>query len=56
MTKAGNTFTAAIPAEYTNSPFPLQYYFEIHTAGGATMHPGFKENFTGTPYFVVMPA
>jgi hypothetical protein len=55
MPKQGNTFTAAIPADYTNSPFPLQYYFELRNAGTAQMHPGFQDNFTGEPYYVIKP-
>lgn len=47
---------AIIPADFTNSPFPIQYYFEIRTQNAPVMYPGFQENFTGTPYFVVMPA
>ena len=56
MRKDATTFTASIPADYTNSPFPLEYYFELHTAADAELFPGFKDNFTGTPYFLVLPA
>ncbi len=49
-TNAGSA--AIVPAAFTDSPFPLQYYFVI----GDKMFPGFKKDFTGTPYFVVMPA
>ena len=54
--KNGRTFRAQIPAEYTKSPFPLQYYYEIRTGDEAELYPGFKEHFTGTPYFVVPQA
>jgi hypothetical protein len=56
MQKQGATFTAQIPADYTNSAFPLQYYFEIHAGDQAAVYPGFQPNFTGTPYFVVLQA
>lgn len=48
---------AAIPAAYTQSPFPLQYYFELNEAPeSATLYPGFGEQNTGQPYFVVRSA
>jgi hypothetical protein len=50
-------FTAAIPAAYTDSPFPLQYYFEVRGPGGrARIVPGFDADFLGTPYVVVRQA
>jgi hypothetical protein len=51
--KNGTTFTALIPAEYTQSPFPLTYYFEIRTGDKAAIFPGFREDFLGTPYFTI---
>lgn len=45
---------AAIPPAYTDSAYPLEYYFALD--GGiraATLHPGFSPDFTGQPYFVV---
>jgi hypothetical protein len=56
LTKDDAGLVATIPAEYTHSVFPVEYYFVLNSGGTATLHPGFKENFTGTPYFVVMPA
>ncbi|HEY4378902.1 MAG TPA: hypothetical protein VGN01_01060, partial [Acidobacteriaceae bacterium] len=46
-------FTAAIPAAYTNSPYPLQYYFELHTAASATFHPALNPTFSNQPYYAV---
>jgi hypothetical protein len=57
MQARGGAFHAAIPAEYTNAPFPLQYYFELK--GGpreAWLYPGFKPQLTNQPYFVVRQA
>ena len=34
MQAAGNRYRAAIPGAYTDSPFPLQYYFELKEAAG----------------------
>jgi len=57
MEPKGNRFQAAIPADYTNSPYPLQYYFEIqHDAKNAVLYPGFERSLTQQPYFVVRQA
>lgn len=54
MQSEGNRFRAAIPAPYTNSPYPLQYYFEVkHDSGSASLHPGFAPDLANQPYFVV---
>jgi len=55
MQKEGNEHTAAIPGNYTSSPYPLQYYFELHTARAATLHPGFNATLSNTPYYAIMP-
>jgi hypothetical protein len=44
---------AAVPAAYTDSPFPLQYYFEIRRPGGTVLFPGLGEELTTQPYFLV---
>lgn len=44
---------AEIPADYTDSPYALQYYFELRSApDSAVLYPGFGEQLTGSPYFV----
>ncbi|HMJ62325.1 MAG TPA: hypothetical protein VK493_11205, partial [Bryobacteraceae bacterium] len=48
------TYRAAIPAAYTESAYPLQYYFEVkQSAGKASLYPGFGPDLTGQPYFVL---
>jgi hypothetical protein len=48
---------ADIPASYTDSPFPLQYYFEVQDADGrAELYPGFGPDLAGMPYFAVRAA
>ncbi len=43
-----------IPAAYTASPFPLQYYFVCATKDGAcSQYPGLGDNLCAQPYFVV---
>jgi hypothetical protein len=47
---------ATIPADYTHSPFSLQYYFEVSAGNGVTLSPGFNASLTNQPYYVVRPA
>jgi hypothetical protein len=57
MTGSGGVYHATIPAEYTNSLFSLQYYFELqHSPEVATMYPGLGPDLTGRPYFLVEQA
>jgi hypothetical protein len=54
MAVTGNRWRASIPAAYTNSPYPLQYYFEIEQGpDSATLYPGLGPELTNQPYFVV---
>jgi hypothetical protein len=54
MAVQGGTYRAAIPANYTDSPYPLQYYFEIcESAEKASLYPGFAPDLANQPYFVV---
>jgi len=50
----GAGYRAAIPAAYTDSPYPLQYYFELREAADkAWLYPGFGPELTNQPYFVL---
>ncbi len=53
MIATGKKHRATIPAEYTRTNFPLQYYFAVETTKGPALHPGLDENFMNQPYFVV---
>jgi len=54
MEKGGAECRAVIPAEYTNSPYPLQYYFQVRTGNGqARLCPGLEPGWQGQPYYVV---
>ena len=53
MQHSGATHTAAIPAAYTDSPYPLQYYFELRTATSATLHPPFNPTWSNQPYYAI---
>jgi hypothetical protein len=50
-------YRATIPGEYTNTPYPLEYYFELRDeAGRAWLFPGFDATRMNQPYFVVRQA
>jgi hypothetical protein len=54
MKITGKNYKATIPADYTESQYPLQYYFEIfEESGKAWLYPGLTKNLMGQPYFVV---
>jgi len=50
----GNRFSFTVPADYTNSTYPLQYYFEVRGASDAVwLYPGLQSNLQERPYFVL---
>ena len=51
-----NEFRGAVPGDYTQSPFPIQYYFEVHEPGGSTIFPGFNADLSNQPYVLVRSA
>ena len=55
MKPSGGAHRAEVPGDYTDSPFPLQYYFELKagTPPRAWLHPGFNATWSNMPYFVV---
>ena len=56
LSNQGSCYHWIIPAEYTDSKFPLQYYFEVnHSADVAWLCPGLGPDLTDQPYFVVRP-
>jgi hypothetical protein len=54
MKQSGKAHTASIPGSYTDSPYPLQYYFEIHTETAAILHPSFLPTLSNQPYYAIM--
>jgi hypothetical protein len=49
-------FRGVIPGDYTNSPFPLQYFFVLSDgAGAAWLHPGLGSDLSRQPYYVLRP-
>jgi len=54
MQTQGNRRVAVIPGQYSDSPYPLQYYFELRDdKGRAWLYPGFDVTLANQPYFVV---
>jgi len=53
MQQSGTNHTAAIPASYTDSPYPLQYYFELRSATAATLYPAFNPTLSNQPYYAI---
>jgi hypothetical protein len=57
MESHAGRYRAAIPATYTDSFYPLEYYFEVKgQTAGAFLFPGFVTTLTNQPYFVVRRA
>src|SRR5439155_25504033 len=54
MPSEGSRYHTVISGDYTQSPYPLQYYFTLRDARGrAWLHPGFAADLSSQPYFVV---
>ena len=49
-------FQGEIPADYTASLYPLEYYFELRDDSGAWLYPGFAPTLDNQPYFAVLAA
>ncbi len=57
MTPRGGRFEATIPGDYTKSPYPLLYFFELHDPiGRAWIYPGLNPDLSNQPYFIVRHA
>jgi hypothetical protein len=54
MQLKGKRYQAAIPADVTNTDYPLQYYFELKEGPTAAwLYPGFTADLMNQPYFVM---
>jgi hypothetical protein len=55
MQANATVFSANIPAEYTQSPYALEYCFELRAKDGvAWLAPGFNAALSSQPYYAVM--
>jgi hypothetical protein len=46
-------YRGIVPGSYTQSPYPILYYFEVHGATGSAIYPGFGPDLANQPYFLV---
>jgi hypothetical protein len=54
MQSGAGGFTASISGDYTNSPYPLEYYFEFRGgAESAWLHPAFNATLSNQPYYAI---
>lgn len=53
MRKSADSHSGTIPADYTNSPYPLQYYFELRTSSVSTLYPHFNSTWSNQPYYAI---
>ena len=54
MTADGDRWSATIPVAYTDSHFPLQYFFALYVKDGAAFHyPDLGPNLCNQPYFII---
>ena len=57
MTGGDGAYSASIPGDYTDSPFPLQYFFELRRGRTqAWLYPGLSEDLANQAYLVVRRA
>ncbi len=57
MSADGGRYRAVIPGEYTDSPYPLLYYFVLRDPNGAAwLAPGLNAELANQPYFIVRQA
>lgn len=56
MTNNNGKWSYSISGDFTNSPYPIMYYFEFQdNNNNAWLYPGFNEDFANQPYFNIMP-
>ena len=54
MERSHHGYSASIPGDYTNSPYPLQYYFELRRgADSAWLYPAFNSTLSNQPYYAI---
>jgi hypothetical protein len=49
---ANGVFGASIQSDYTNTAFPLQYYFELRGAQRSDLFPGLAPDLANQPYVI----
>ena len=47
------SYSAAIPGDYTQSAYPLEYYFALGHENQETLFPGFNATLSNQPYYAI---
>jgi len=47
------SYSAAIPGDYTQSAYPLEYYFALRHENQETLFPGFNATLSNQPYYAI---
>ena len=53
MARNHDSYGAAVPGDYTNSVYPLQYYFVLQRANAAWFYPAFNATLSNQPYYAI---
>lgn len=54
MNGGAEGYQATIPGDYTDTPYPLLYFFELRNSQGtAWLYPGLSDDLSSQPYFVI---
>ncbi len=53
MRPSHDGYAGTIPGDYTNSVYPLQYYFVLQREDSAWMYPGFNSTLSNQPYYAI---
>lgn len=54
MAPHGESYQTTIPGDYTDTDYPVQYFFEVRDGGGrAWLCPGFDADLSNQPYYVI---
>ncbi len=54
LAEQASRYRQVIPGDYTDSPYPLMYFFELHDGQGrAWFEPGLAADLSNQPYFVI---
>ncbi|MBW7458182.1 hypothetical protein K0U00_29485, partial [Paenibacillus sepulcri] len=54
MKREGEQYVASIPEGYTDTPYPIIYFFELRDGSGhAWLSPGFNETLSNQPYYLL---
>ncbi|MGC9199331.1 MAG: hypothetical protein ACP5E5_10410 [Acidobacteriaceae bacterium] len=54
MERRGQRYVSSLPGEYTDSPYPLQYYFELQRGmDAAWLYPAFNSTLSNQPYYAI---